>query len=809
MKKKRPITRSLFDTDTDTASRGQVQVTFTIPYQVDFPFHLVVSGENRGGEMDPFQVVMKESDPGIWTATVAVSSDETMELKYTYTVRDGDTILRSEPLFHHVLRLHYDPIAPAGQVQVNDRWVEPSAYHRFMDQPLAPLMKLPDLTNVRMPTAPLTDLQVLCFRTEYPLPGELLLCGGIPSVGSWTPEQGLPLTLTRCGYTVELSVDQPFDYKLVLKHPDGTYQWEEGDNRHYTPGSTCLSLTYEDPPLFTHLAAPEVKQLEGTALPIFSLRTDRSYGIGDLGDAVEFVHWLKTVGQQIFQFLPIYDTSFTGTAKDTYPYNAITTFGIHPIYLDVRRLPYYLTQKERRAWEQRAEVLNTLPQVDYPAVLQLKTEVISACFDEWLDRSGDRSEAFLLFCDQYKKALIPYCIFCSIRDENPGLPVEAYPPFSDYSEQIRQSNCPDPRLLRYAYIQYQLYRQLEELHSYAQKVGILLKGDLPIGVGRNSVDAWLHPEYFHLDREAGSPPDVFSADGQNWGFPTYDWEAIARDDYSWWQERFSGMEAYISMIRVDHILGFFRIWSIPADDSRSIQGHYVPALGYAREEVEGLESFFVRDDEGHYHPLLVPEVHAGFGALPHEERIRLSSMRDDYYHRRNEDLWRSTAYHRLSGVLRSTDLLICAEDLGVLPQTIHEVLEALDLVTLEVLRMPKKSGTTFVRPQDLPSLSVLTTSTHDTSSLRAWWQELSDDQHDELAFLYGFQDDVSPAGLVRSLRKMSSRLLILPLQDWCVLTGYGSEVPPEKERINDPADPHHIWDYRMPGTINDLPTKLL
>ncbi len=808
MIQKEPMMRSLFDDPYDTDSSRALSVTFTIPYHTDPSSHLVVSGESTSDDTETFTSDLSQIRPGVWQTTVELKFCRQIELRYTYTVQDGDTILRSEPLRRHALRLHGAPTDHSSRVCIHDLWCDPSPMHRFMAQPLASLMGLTDLGSVRMFSAPTKKQKSLLFRTEYPLPGDLLLCGEHPDFGAWDPQKAVSLTLTRSGYLVEICHDVPFQYKLVLRQSDGTLLWESGENRHHIPAGDSLDIVSEIPPLFPSIEPPKVKQIEGTVLPMFSLRTDRSYGVGDLGDAVEFVHWLKKVGQQIYQLLPIYDTIFTGTTDDTYPYNAITTFGIHPIYMDVRRLPYYLTQKKRKQWEKQAKALNALPTVDYLPTLELKLEVIRECLAEWIRNNGNDDPDFHAFCKKYHEDLLPYCRFCFIRDSHPGKQVKDYPKYSTYSETHKDDLTSDPDLLPYAYTQYYLYRQLRELHDYAKKAGIALKGDLPIGVGRNSVDMWQHPEYFHSDRNAGSPPDGFAANGQNWGFPTYDWDAIAQKGYIWWRRRFSAMQEYMSMIRVDHILGFFRIWSIPTDSGHSGDGYYVPGIGYPRETVGGLHSFFTKDPLGLYHPTPSPQLQTGYHTLTDEDKQSLHILCDDYYRSRNENLWRSTAYRRLLGVLDTTNMLICAEDLGVLPHTIHEVLKALELATLEVIRMPKKTGSTYVLPKDIAPLSVLTTSTHDMPSLRGWWSGLEPEQRKELATLYGFEQELTPAGLVRALRHMPSRLLILPLQDWCVLAGYGSEVDPQAEQINRPSDPHNIWNYRMYGTIDKLPTKL-
>lgn len=786
-------------------SEQRILLTLTLPYKVHMEGAKLVC--HFGGESQP----MEERTPGLWSLDLPLSLSGDLELSYSYRVELGEEILAVEAPVPHQMRLRAcEPSASPLTLLVYDRWIEPSPAHRLTEPPLCHLLDLPDRTKAPMASFDCRSGEVIALLRQQIYDGELYLVGSVTQAGAWDPMHGIPLRATRHCYTLSMDGLPEMEYKIVLRRPDGTYQWEEGSNRSYRPSERrALSITFVDDVRLE--STWERQSIEGTVAPLFALRTERSYGIGDLGDAVDFVSYLSRLGQHVYQMLPIYDTTFTRTPRDSYPYNAITTYGLDPLYLDVRQLPSYDQASARKEWERRAEELNALPRVDYTGVRQLKREVVDYCYSR-LDEAT--LGAVRDFMESEREDLLPYCLFCVVRDRQPGTPVTDFTPYLEVRDEYLQSGTihgADARheVLRYAYIQYFLYSQLGRLTETAHRHRVLIKGDLPIGVGRNSVDVWVAPHLFHLDKEAGAPPDFFSADGQDWGFPTYNWEAMAREDFRWWRHRFAVMERHLDAIRIDHILGFFRIWSIPEATSSQLEAHYVPALGYRPDEVDGVEALCAQDEKGLYHPSPSPELYPAFGPLSPEKKQLILYLREEYHHHRNEELWRRTAIKRLLGATSETRMLLCAEDLGSLPGSMREVMDTFELLSLEVVRMAKKPWSAFAHPADIPYLSVGSTSTHDTSSLRHWWYTTPEHLRDEIARAYGCMEDPTPAGLIRAMRRIApSVLIILPMQDWWTLTGYGSEVPPEEEQINHPEDPEQIWDYRMPGTINDLPQKL-
>lgn len=760
------------------------------------------------------RMAMTEVSAGHWTITIPLTMAQLSSLRYSYSIHRGDDILRVEPPVGHRL----DFVTSEERIStlmIHDRWIEPSPWHRLLSElPVSHLIRPGHVRAEALTIAPARGLFV-GYHLSGHTDGAVRICGDSDRLGGWMPSEGIDMCVARHGALSSCAISGT-EYKFVHTSADGECVWEQGANRTL-PSSLMVSadmvICFVEEPRFGIEDDSLPPLLRGTVLPLFALRTERSYGIGDFGDALDFVDWLQSVGHSIFQMLPLYDTTFTYTSADSYPYSAITTIGLHPLFLDLRRLPYYSEHPRLEERETRAGELNALASIDYEKTMRLKYEVIDYCFEEWWAHRDYEDADFGRYWEEERAQILPYCLFCTVRDRNLGVEVSDYPPFESVMMQWVESHSiegieAEKEVMKHAFRQYHLHLQLMALRRYAEARGVMLKGDLPIGVSRDSVDAWQSPELFHLDMDAGAPPDAFSKEGQNWGFPTYNWARMEEDDYDWWRGRLRAMARYLHALRIDHILGFFRIWSIPHADGRPVSGHYVPAVGYTAHDVIGTEEYFVRDGDGHYHPMLRPEDHPSFVRLSSGEAARILRQRDAYYYGdANDTLWATTAIRRLIPLISASGMLLCAEDLGLLPHSVTRVLRDLELLSLEVLRMPKILGHSFVYPEDIPVLSVVTTSTHDTSSLRAWWQGLGEAEVKELSNLYGLPSP-SPGELVRALRRVHATMLVLPLSDWCTLTGYGAEVKPEGEQINYPDRRGHVWNYRMPGSITLLPRSL-
>ena len=495
----------------------------------------------------------------------------------------------------------------------------------------------------------------------------------------------------------------------------------------------------------------------GTAVPVFALRGEGDFGIGDFRDLRPLVDWAAATGQCIIQLLPVGDTTRRGEWKDSYPYSPISSFALHPLYIRLQEIGV----KEDAAFRRVQKELNELPELDYPRVFKEKMSRVRKAW-ETVGEKDCKSAAFRRFCKANAYWLDEYAEFCAGRD----------------------SNEPD----YWRWIQWHLDCQFSEEAAYARSKGVHFKGDLPIGVSADSADAYFHPELFNLDSSAGAPPDFFSAEGQNWGFPTYNWDAMARDGYAWWKSRLRKMSEYFDAFRIDHILGFFRIWEIPLEYSSGSMGHFNPALPYRKEEIEAMglpfEGLFLPDprNEGCWQPRILPESQN----LPQWQQDQFGALYNDFFYHRNDDLWRRNAERKLPELLNATGMLACGEDLGMVPDCVEGVMAHETILSLEMANMDKG------RPW--PELAVCATSSHDMATLRMQFSEENG-------------RDMEPWEVRRTIwghLDSAPMLAIFPLQDWIALDGGLRRKDFMNERINQPADPAHHWRYRMHISLETL-----
>lgn len=483
----------------------------------------------------------------------------------------------------------------------------------------------------------------------------------------------------------------------------------------------------------------------GTAVPIFSLRTESDFGIGEFCDLRPLVDWAAATGQCVIQLLPVNDCTRKGEWRDSYPYSPISSFALNPIYMHLQDIGI----KEDASFRKKQKELNALPQIDYPRVFKEKMALIRKAFE--LRGTADMaSAAYLKFYKSNSSWLGEYAEFCARRD---GLETEYY-----------------------AWMQYHLDKQLSREVAYAHSKGVYLKGDLPIGVSGDGADAYWHPELFNLDSSAGAPPDFFSADGQNWGFPTYNWEEMAKDDYAWWKARLRKMSEYFDAFRIDHILGFFRIWEIPSEFSSGLNGHFNPALPYSPEEIAAaglpLEGLFHADPRhpGMYQPLITPAS----GNLPQWQQERFGAMYNDFFFHRHNEFWRRNAMRKLPELLGATGMLACGEDLGMVPDCVPGVMDHEKILSLKMRGMESEG--------EWKTLSVCATSSHDMETLRM--QSPSDPSTGECR------------SMLSEFLCSPSMLAIFPLQDWLSLSE-DLRNPSREERINHPEDPDNHWQFRI------------
>lgn len=830
---------------------------------------------------------------GIWQGCADLRHGEAFP-DYRYSVeRDGAT-LRTEWLPHE-FRLPRG--CTARRLRIRDRWQDlPSdapfhttAFTRVLfarhTTPPAPPTEPRDRDTTpspeRLPAEPPGRPATIRLTLPAIRPDETLAIASA-HLDEWQRIVALDDSLfPTWTFTADLPADTPYKLLIADRATLEPRLWEEGENRRWqSPSSDDEQLV--DASICPHF--PERRwHGAGTAVPLFSLRSEEGLGIGEFPDLKLLVDWAVATGQRAIQLLPINDTTTTGTWRDSYPYNANSSFALHPQFIRLTDAGI----EEDESYRQMREELNALPDVDYEQVNRIKQRLLRASFA----RNGARTTAspdYRSFVAANRPWLLPYAAFCTLRDDHGSADFTRWGDLSRYEEAKVEEFCTRRRddIAYHCYVQYHLHRQLAEAVRYARSRGVLLKGDLPIGIGRTSADAWQHPHLFRMGMQAGAPPDAFSATGQNWGFPTYDWERMSRDGYAWWRSRLRKMSDYFDAYRIDHILGFFRIWEIPADAVHGVLGHFSPALPYSAEELhalgfdlsatgataphtddalldrlfgdlaaevrtgclhdgrltpeystqrkvmqlfpdsddrskrlrEGLlklldDVLFVADPyrEGYLHPRIAGHTTYAFSRLSASMQEQFAHLHDDFFYRRHDRLWQASAWERLPALLSSTGMLACGEDLGMIPSCVPATMHRLQILTLEIQRMPKEAGERFADPSRYPYLSVCATSTHDMPPLRAWWEE---DRERSAAFyrerLHGTGEAPARADATICRRIVAMHLAapsmwtILPLQDWLSQDPALCRPHPEEERINDPSDPHHYWRYRMHLTLEQL-----
>ena len=764
------------------------------------------------------RIPMEYSFGGLWQIMLT-GRDLHHGDEFTYeVVRDGKVVKR-EWRTHHFK-------APQAQkdIVVRSRWLERPSNSAFYASAFSDVIfRRPSGLSFRQPQSLNPDLGNVCIRVAAPevrSTESLAIVGCGAALGKWDKvvllsDDAFPW------WFITLDINEPMEYKFVIvdTKTKEIRLWEEGPNHFFAevpPKSTQIIIADLVPKFPT-----TPWRGAGVAVPVFSLRSEESFGVGEFNDIKHLVDWAVKAGQNVIQLLPVNDTTMTHTWQDSYPYNAVSSFALHPQFI---HLPAAGVRQDAAYKAKKAE-LEALPAVDYEAVNGAKMELLHKLYEGAKGKATLQSAEYQAFVEA-NPWLLPYAVFCVLRDLYGTPHFGEWKQLSTYQPKKVQAFADEHRreVDFYCYVQFLLDRQLKDAVNYAHLRGVALKGDLPIGVSRDSADAWQHPELFHMDSQAGAPPDAFAEDGQNWGFPTYNWEEMAGDGYAWWKARMGKMAEYFDAFRIDHILGFFRIWEIPVPNKSGLMGHFSPALPYSGDELrgmgfqpadgDGVDRLFVEDPRkpDYWHPRISGEKTLRIGWLPDSLKQRYRELSTDFFWYRHDDFWREAAMKKLPALLRSTGMLSCGEDLGMIPGCVASVMEDLNILSLEIQRMPKDPKDAFGHPDRYPYWCVCATGTHDTSPLRAWWEEdraLTQRYYNEVLGCEGdapyFCEPWVADLIVAQHMKSPAMLAILPLQDWLAMDGelrYPGN--PADERINVPAIPRYYWRYRMHCTLESL-----
>lgn len=749
---------------------------------------------------------------------------------------------------------------------------------------------------------PNTDFTLRLHCPQMEPERHFAVIGNQPVLGNWDVSKKVRLDESNFPlWTIDLNINDikfPLEYKYLIvdTKTDEVLAWGGGPNRAVKSVEKGAKTVVTDENFIRTI--PSWKTA-GVALPMFSLRSEEGFGTGEFLDMLKLVDWAKATGQHIIQTLPINDTILYHTNYDSYPYNAVSVYALHPIYLRLERMGTLKDKKLAEYFKEKKPLLNKNKFSDYQNVLNEKWRYFKAIYAQE-SAAVFSSDDYKIFFEKNKTWLVPYAAFSYLRDLNKTPEFGKWKKFRIYNkEEIDTFSSPEnahyKEIAFYYFLQYHLHVQLTEVRDYAHANGIALKSDIPIGVSPRSVDAWVEPQLFNTNMQAGAPPDDFSVTGQNWGFPTYNWDEMAKDGYDWWRKRFQKFVEYFDAYRIDHVLGFFRIWEIPEQDVWALTGSFNPALPYSVHElqnkglwwdadrflkpylkehviraifgkyaddvmreylvVDGWQSFrfkpefdtqkkieahfsalgynftnkelairdglfelhcqviFVKDKqrEGFYHPRISMHSSYSFRDLPDNVRKQLDGIYIEYFYHRHNEFWKNQALKKLPALISATNMLVCGEDLGMVPASVPEVMRQLEIISLEIQRMPKKTNVEFAMPADAPYLSVCTTSTHDMNPIRAWWEEnpaVTQRFYNRALGISGpapeHCDAVIAERIVKQHLDSGAMLVILPWQDWMATDTKLRLKDPNGERINVPADPRNFWCYRMHLTLEKL-----
>lgn len=895
-----------------------MKLRFSINYTTAWgeSLHVMISYRQRNGKTK-HQNLQMQTQTGEWwyveTTVMESRQNPILSMCYHYQVEAEDG---------YVLRREWNMVKRTFPVDSSKNYVFDDVWR---DVPLTfPLYTKVMYATKEKEAAPIVEMSNALYRKtvifDVAAPqlqkGEALaVCGSHPTLGDWNPSRYLmmhPMGDDQWRLTVNVdNVSLPIAYKYVVVDT-ATHElkaWEEGDNRIVGGDSRILggdkgyndeNISLSDGTVLVLQGQPlRVKERSwkcaGISIPLFSLRSEHSFGVGDMGDLKRLVDWASLVGMKVIQLLPLNDTTSMHSWTDSHPYNAISLRALHPHYLDLEQMPELKDKQAQGVFQRQRRELNALEDSDYMAVDRVKTDYINKVYEE----SGEEvltSEAFHTFFKANESWLLPYAFFCALRDKFGTAHYEDWPQYATYQQHDLMKNTqPDSPLYAHIrktyFVQYHLHTQLLQASQYAHQKGVALKCDIPVGVYRDSVETWTNPTLFNMEMQMGTPPSRDELMGQNWGFPpmrdTAEAIVFQHELLLYWQQ-------FFDVARLDHVVSHFRIWEIPRTQLFADMGHYMPALPMSEEEIGrcglafrrelftrpfindhileklfGVHAPYVREtflqkkayhlydlreeydtqvkvqrffegrnDENSqwirdglyrlianvlfledpyqsemYHPRYGVFNAPVFDILTAEEKNAFMTLYNDYFFLRHNDFWRHRASRRFDKLLEDVRMLVCAEDLGLLPDCVQEVLDEQRMLTLEVQRMPKDSEVEFARLSAYPYRSVATISTHDMAPLRQWWEEFPGRTQRYFATMMqkeGRAPKHLPAHLAEELIARHlygpSMMCILSLQDWLAMSADLRRKDPWSERINAPFDPYNQWKYRMHLTLEQLMT---
>lgn len=873
-----------------------MKINFYLKYHTVVGEELFISGNNEfmGDNETNKAIPLSWLNNDFWHGSLVFPDDFDDTIIYRYILKDKNGIKIIDGEENRFINIS---LRKKQSYSVYDTWNATGEIGNvFFTTPFKKIL-LPPVTKIKTNTPKKINHQ---FRVKAPLlkPGETIcLIGSTRNLRTWDSQNPILLAPVNNWYIASIWMDEnewPATYKygiynIVEKKFAG---FEIGENRFLQnfgkeEGFTIINDGFVNYPV-THWRGT------GVSIPVFSLRSKKSFGVGEFTDIRLLVDWAKKTGLKLIQLLPVNDTTANHNWHDSYPYASISAFALHPIYINLENIAEKEFASIIKPLKKKQKQLNELKEFDYEQVMKFKISALKELYEAGKEEFRNNPDFFEFF-ELNRFWLVPYAAFCYLRDKYNTPDFSKWKSHKDYNETaIQKLVSPSQRhydeVAFFYFVQYHLHLQLKEISDYAHNQKIVLKGDIPIGIYRYGCDAWVKPSLYYMDQQSGAPPDDFAVKGQNWGFPTYNWNEMSEDNYRWWRRRFDQMSNYFDAFRIDHILGFFRIWSIPMHAVEGVMGRFVPAVPVdisefhyrdiafnherycnpfitedsisnifkskacevkekylteianrnyelkefvnsqakvaeyfkqAPEEIiqQGLFDLisnvilFEEENSGgqKFHFRISMDKTSSFQLLDDNTKSKLRYLYIDYFYNRQNGYWKKEGMSKLPQLKRNTNMLVCGEDLGMVPPCVPEVMDELGILGLEIERMPKVAGKEFFHPNDASYLSVVTPSTHDMSIIRGWWEENRAQTQRFYNYMLG-QYGEAPATCEAWINK---RIILQHLYSpamWSIfqladLLGMDEKLRsenPKDDRINVPSNPDNYWHYRMNWDLETL-----
>jgi 4-alpha-glucanotransferase len=865
-----------------------MDIRFQIKYPTNFGQHLeLIWLDNKHQCIEILK--LKYNGENCWMAIQSVNPE--IHRRYQYrVVNSSGEVEKVDPVdFRNIFPKNRKK---SDRIVIQDCWPSQTPLNKTPEAKAIQLIKGSSIFGIPNVHSGRKKIQFKAYAPMVPAGLRLAMLGSTSVLNNWDESRPIFLVENLGWWHISFPRDVTWlnaEFKCIL------FDASKAKVMEYESGSNLSLFSFdltEDEWIVRHYPVFVNFLFKGAGINIqlSSLRSERSWGIGDFGDLKLFNHWAASTGFKLIQLLPINDTTVYQDERDSYPYAAISAFALHPIFLDMQALLHRYNITVSDEWKLASQNLNQTTALDYSSVLSLKRRVVKILMEQ-TNSNFLNDSTYQIFFRKNRHWLVPYAVFSVCRDRFGTAEYNTWPnPYREVSPTVlnkmaNKKSTEFPLVAFYYFLQFELHLQLIDTVTYAHNMGLAIKGDLPIGVGRYSVETWMKPSNFSLDQQAGAPPDAFSKNGQNWKFPTYNWYAMKADAFAWWKQRLSHMEQYMDAIRIDHVLGFFRIWSIPAHANDGRLGRFVPAIPFSSDELVNLgittnlqrlvspywskeswekkfgkhadflaeqlldngkfknrfqnqkaiqqwfychpdskeceqgildlltEVILLEDDRipNHYHFRINMMETESYKALDTREQEILKKAYFDFFYERQNKCWIDAAYEKLNAICGSTRMLICAEDLGMVPELVGPILHDMEILTLQVQRMPTQANEHYAHPAKAPYLSVVMPSTHDMSPLRSWWQELNLNRelfwHDQLGMTGsapGIMHEKLIEAIILSHLRSPAMWAIFLIQDLLALQVDLVNPDVNSERINDPVNPDHVWNYRMHITIENL-----